>query len=250
MRRKIVIGNWKLNGTSAFTTELLGSLKSGWSGVHAAEVVVCPSYLHLWQAYQELGNSNVVLGAQDVSRFEGGAYTGDVSAEMLSDIECQYVIVGHSERRLYYRETNAAVARKFEALQKARLTPILCVGETLRERERGVTNDVIGRQLDAVISYCGIESLAHAVIGYEPVWAIGTGMTATPEQAQDVHEFIRSELGATGKVTRIIYGGSVSPVTASDLFAMPDIDGALVGGASLKAQNFLDICRAAELSIG
>ena len=246
-RRRIVIGNWKMHGSTAMTVELLASLRRLWTGVHAAEVVICPTHVHLEQAFAELGDSNILLGAQDVSRFEEGAYTGDVSAAMLHDVGCQYALVGHSERRRYYRETNAMVARKFEALQQARLTPVLCVGETLRERERGVTQSVIGRQLDAIVSCCGMEALAQAVIGYEPVWAIGTGLAATPEQAQAVHEFIRSELGTLGAQVRIIYGGSVTAVSAADLFEMPDIDGALVGGASLKAHDFYEICQAAEI---
>lgn len=246
MRRNIVIGNWKLHGTHAFVSELLRTLINGWVGVHRAEVVVCPAFVHLGQAYTELVHSNIALGGQDVSAFEEGAYTGDVSAEMLHDVGCHYALVGHSERRRYHQESNELIAKKFEAAQKAHLLPILCVGETEQERTAGRTFDVVAEQLDAVISRCGLPSLARAIIGYEPVWAIGTGKVATPELAQEVHQFIRGRLGEVGEHTRIIYGGSVSAESAPKLFAQSDIDGALVGGASLKANDFLQICRAAE----
>lgn len=246
MRRQIVIGNWKLHGTQPFVSKLLHRLVGGWIGVHRAEVVVCPAFVHLELAYRELAHSNIGLGAQDVSHFVEGAYTGDVSAEMLHDVGCHYVIVGHSERRRYHNETDAEIAKKFEAAQNARMVPILCVGESIEAREDGVALDVIGRQIAAVAEVCGKENLARAVVAYEPLWAVGTGKTATPEQAQEVHQFIRAKLGDVGVLTRIIYGGSVNPLNARTLFSMPDIDGALVGGAALKAQDFLEICRAAE----
>lgn len=247
MRRQIVIGNWKLHGTQLFVTDLLQKLVAGWVGVHRAEVVVCPSFVHVDLAYGLLAHSNIGLGSQDVSHFEEGAFTGDVSAAMLHDIGCHYVIVGHSERRRYYGETNKLVAKKFAAVQKAKLIPILCVGESAEEREKGVAIKVIDDQINAVADVCGREHLARAIIAYEPVWAVGSGKTATPEQAQEVHKFIRGELGQYGALTRIVYGGSVTPLNARSLFEMADIDGALVGGAALKAKDFLEICQAAEL---
>lgn len=246
MRRQIVIGNWKLHGDQQFVAELLRELMNGWIGVHQAEVVVCPSFVHMDLAGRTLGHSNIMLGAQDVSHFAEGAYTGDVSASMLHDLGCHYAIVGHSERRRHYGETNELVAKKFQAAQDARLVPILCVGESAKEREQGITLEVIGRQLQAVADYCGAERIARGVIAYEPLWAVGTGKIASPEQAQEVHEFIRRGLGPAGVITRIVYGGSVTPSNAQSMFAMPDIDGALVGGAALRASDFLEICRAAE----
>ncbi len=248
MRRQIVIGNWKLHGSQSIVSRLLHELVRGWVGVHKAEVVVCPAFAHLSQAYTELIRSNIALGAQDVSRFASGAYTGDVSAEMLHDLGCRYVIVGHSERRRYHAESDEEVARKFEAAQSARLVPVLCVGESSDARQRGEALQVIGRQIRAVIDYCGPGSLSRAVVAYEPLWAVGSGVHATPEQAAEVHQFIRRELGAAGGMTRIVYGGSVNPVNAQDFFSEPDIDGVLVGAAALVARDFLQICRAAELS--
>ncbi len=247
MRRQIVIGNWKLHGNQLFVSDLLQNLVAGWVGVHRAEVVVCPSYVHVDMAYGLLAHSNIVLGAQDASHFVEGAYTGDVSAEMLHDLGCHYVIVGHSERRRYYKESNEAVAKKFEAVQNARLVPILCVGETAEERANGKAVEVIDGQINAIVRRSGCEQLARAIIAYEPIWAVGSGRTATPEQAQEIHGFIRSELGQFGALTRIVYGGSVTPLNAKSLFSMPDIDGALVGAAALKARDFLEICQAAEL---
>lgn len=246
MRRPIVIGNWKLHGDQQFVSGLLHELMAGWIGVHRAEVVICPSYIHVDMACRALGHSNIGLGAQDVSPFVEGAYTGEVSAVMLHDLGCQYAIIGHSERRRWYGETNELIARKFESAQEARLVPILCVGESAKEREQGITLDVIDRQIKAVADYCSYERIARGVIAYEPLWAVGTGKIASPQQAQQVHEFIRDRLGAAGVVTRIVYGGSVTPQNARAMFEMPDIDGALVGGAALRANDFLEICRAAE----
>lgn len=246
-RRSIIIANWKLNGTQAFVGGLLEGISEQWAGVHHAEVVVCPAYVHLPQAANEhLVRSNVALGSQDCSQFEEGAYTGDVSAEMLHDVGCEYVIVGHSERRRFYDETDAQVARKFDLVHKAMMTPILCVGETPEQRAAGETLEVIKRQVGAVLDYCSIDKLARCVVAYEPLWAVGTGVTATPEQAQDVHEFIRSLLTPVGQAVRVVYGGSVKPDNAEALFAKPDIDGALVGAAALNADSFIQICRAAE----
>jgi len=215
----------------------------------AAEVAVCVPYPYLDQAHKVLDGSNVAWGAQDVSEHEKGAYTGEVSVSMLADFGCRYAIVGHSERRSYYGDTDEIVAAKFETAQKGGLIPILCVGETLDEREKNITTDVVTRQLDAVISRCGIASFAKAVVAYEPVWAIGTGRTASPEQAQEVHAMIRARIArddaqiAAG--LRIQYGGSMKPNNAKELMAQPDIDGGLIGGAALVAADFIAICAAA-----
>lgn len=246
MRRQIVIGNWKMNGDSRFNQQLLKGLTSAWTGVHQAEVAVCVPYPYLIAAAQQLENSNIGLGAQDLSQHANGAYTGDVSASMLIDTGCRYVIVGHSERREYHRESSELVAQKFKVAYENGLTPVLCVGETLEEREAEKTFNVVGGQLHKVVNLCGLEGLAKGIVAYEPVWAIGTGKSATPQMAQDVHSYIREVLGPEGDQIRILYGGSVKPDTAEELFKQKDIDGALVGGASLKAEDFVAICRAAE----
>ncbi len=246
MRRPIVIGNWKMNGGTEFTQTLLKSLAEMWSGVHKAEVAVCPPYPYLALTSQILQNTNVSWGAQDVSVYKSGAYTGEVAADMLVDFGCKYAIVGHSERREYHAESSELVAKKFQAAVERSMTPVLCVGESLEEREKDKTFDVIGHQLMKVIDHCGLDVVAKGIIAYEPIWAIGTGKSATPEIAQDVHSYIREVLGPEGDQIRILYGGSVKPETAEGLFEQKDIDGALVGGASLKAQDFIDICRAAE----
>lgn len=246
MRRKIVIGNWKMNGDSQFTSELLTALSEAWSGVHKAEVAVCPPYPYLGQAASLLEHTNIGFGAQDVSVNENGAYTGEVSATMLTDVGCQYVLVGHSERREYHNESSELVAKKFEVALKNQMIPVLCVGESLEEREQGKTYDVVGGQLLKVVEQVGLEGMAKGIVAYEPIWAIGTGKTATPEMAQDVHAYIREALGPEGDSIRILYGGSVKPDSAEGLFSQKDIDGALVGGASLKSDDFVGICRAAE----
>lgn len=248
MRKKLVAGNWKMHGSLAVNAVLLDAVRGGAANL-AAEVAVCVPYPYLHQARAALDGTPVAWGAQDVSEHAQGAYTGEVSAAMLADFACRYAIVGHSERRSYYGDTDALVAAKFEAAQAAGLTPILCVGETLEERERNVTADVVARQMDAVVSRCGVASLAQAVVAYEPVWAIGTGRTATPEQAQEVHALIRRRVaGADSGVAdglRILYGGSMKPGNAKELMAQPDIDGGLIGGAALVAADFLAICAAA-----
>ncbi|WP_096086081.1 triose-phosphate isomerase [Agaribacterium haliotis] len=246
MRRPTVIGNWKMNASFAQTADLLAGLSEGWTGVHQAEVAVCPPYPYLAKAAELLEQSNIAFGAQDLSQHASGAYTGQVSADMLLDLGCKYVLVGHSERREYQGETDTLIAEKFEAAAKKGLVPVLCVGETLEEREAEKTFDVVGRQLRAVIERVGLEGVAKGVVAYEPVWAIGTGRSATPEMAQEVHAYIREVLGPEGEHTAVLYGGSVKPESAAALFAQQDIDGALVGGASLKAEDFLAICRAAE----
>lgn len=248
MRRPMVAGNWKLNGSKTSIEELLKGILSGINAVTTAEVVVCPTYVHLPLVCERLQGGSVGVGAQDVSDEESGAYTGEVSASMLAEIGCKFVIVGHSERRSIYGESDEFTARKFAAARKQGLTPILCIGELLEEREQGVTEQVVGRQLDAVLELEGVGSLADAVIAYEPVWAIGTGKTASPEQAQEVHQFIRRKVAEQDATiadnVRILYGGSVKGSNAGELFQKPDIDGGLIGGASLQADDFLAICRA------
>ncbi|WP_460239249.1 triose-phosphate isomerase [Aurantivibrio plasticivorans] len=248
MRRPLVVGNWKMNGNKRSVAELLEGLLAQWQGMHQAEVAVCAPYVFLSQVERQLQESNIHFGSQDVSEKLDGAFTGDISAAMLVDMYCHFVIVGHSERREYHKESDQLVAQKFAAAQEAKMTPILCVGETLAERDADETLAVIGRQLSAVKELVGRENLGRAVIAYEPVWAIGTGRTATPEQAEDVHRFIREQLGDFGARTRILYGGSVKPDSAEALFKQPNIDGGLIGGASLKADDFIAICKAADLA--
>ena len=249
MRIKIVAGNWKMNGNLATNQALLSSLVEGLSRVAGVKVAVCVPFPYLAQVQQSLSGSGIAWGAQNLSQFDAGAYTGEVSGAMLVDFGCRYAIVGHSERRTLFGETNGIVAQKYEAAQKAGLTPILCVGETLAQREAGETEKVVGAQLDAVLERSGALTFAHAVIAYEPVWAIGTGKTATPEQAQGVHAYIRTRLAghdaAIAENVQILYGGSVKGANAAQLFGMPDIDGGLIGGASLDANEMSTICRAA-----
>ncbi len=249
MRRPIVAGNWKMHGTRSENARLIEEIISRYPDEPAAECIVCPPYVYLQEVGRLLRDSAMLLGAQDVCADTHGAFTGEVSATMLKDVGCQCVIVGHSERRLIYREGDQLVARKFAAAQAKGLVPILCVGEQLAERETGRTGEVVARQLDAVLELCGVQTLTGAVIAYEPVWAIGTGRNATPEQAQEVHAFIRDRIAARdatiAAATRILYGGSVKASNAAELFAMPDVDGGLIGGASLKADEFLAILAAA-----
>ncbi len=239
-----------MNGRQASVEQLIAGLRRGAAGVKDIDIAVCPTCVHVGLAVAGLAGSGIAVGAQDAALVESdGAYTGDVSAAMLADLGCAYVIVGHSERRAMHGETDEVVARKFAAVQRAGLCPILCVGETLEEREQGITESVVARQLDAVLAEAGIKAFERALIAYEPVWAIGTGRTATPQQAQEVHAFIRARLAAhdpaVASRARIQYGGSMKPDNAVELMAMPDIDGGLIGGASLKAEDFLSICRAA-----
>ena len=246
MRKKLVAGNWKMHGSLAENAALLAALKPALAGI---EAVVCVPFPYLAQAQAELAGSSIAWGAQNLSEQAKGAFTGEVSAAMLLEFGCKYVIVGHSERRSLYGESDALVANKYQAAQAAGLIPILCVGESLAERESGVTEAVVSRQLDAVIEAAGVASLAHAVVAYEPVWAIGTGKTASPEQAQAVHAFIRTKIAALDAEVAdqlvIQYGGSVKAANASELMVQPDIDGGLIGGASLVAEDFVAICRAA-----
>ena len=249
MRKPLVAGNWKMHGSRAENAHLLSTLLDLLKPEARAEVLVCPPFVYLWETGRLLKDSDVALGAQSVCAEALGAFTGEVSGAMLRDVGCRYVLVGHSERRQLYGESDALVARKFMAAQAQGLIPVLCVGETLEEREGGRTDEVVARQLDAVLSVSGVAAFARAVIAYEPVWAIGTGRTASPEQAQEVHAMIRARVaaldGTIGVSVRILYGGSVKASNARDLFAMPDIDGGLVGGASLKADEFARICAAA-----
>jgi triosephosphate isomerase len=250
MRQPLVAGNWKMNGSRDGVRELLQGIKAGIGQVARAEVVVCPPYIFIPEAEAQLAGSPIAWGGQNLSTEGAGAFTGEVSAAMLLDYGCKYVIVGHSERRTLYGESDALVAKKFAVARAAGLVPILCVGETLEEREQGVTEMVISRQLDAVLELEGVEALASAVVAYEPVWAIGTGKTASPEQAQEVHAFIRAHVaalnGEVGAGLRILYGGSMKPENAAELQAQPDIDGGLIGGAALKAADFLAICAASN----
>jgi triosephosphate isomerase (TIM) len=250
MRGKLVVGNWKMNGSLASNQALLDALVPALAALDRAGFAVCVPYPYLDQVKGLIAGSRLAWGAQDVSEFDDGPYTGEVSATMLAEFGCRYVIVGHSERRSLFGDASAVVALKFAAAQKAGLTPILCVGETLAERDSGATEATVGEQLDAVIEKAGVDALARAVLAYEPVWAIGTGRTATPEQAQAVHAFLRARVaGRSGELAdglTILYGGSVKGSNAAQLFAMPDIDGGLIGGASLVAGEFAAICAAAH----
>jgi triosephosphate isomerase len=248
MRRKLIAGNWKMNGSLAGNTALLNDIKVG-LGKPACDVAVCVPAPYLAQCQSLLIGDLVALGAQDVSMYECGAYTGEVAAAMLRDLGCKYVIVGHSERRAYHGESDEAVAKKVLAALKEDLVPIVCVGETLSEREAGRTNAVVERQVEAVLAALGMDDICKIVVAYEPVWAIGTGKTATPAMAQEVHAMIRVRLAAknadAATMVPVLYGGSMRPENAKELLAMPDIDGGLIGGASLRAADFLAIIRAA-----
>jgi triosephosphate isomerase (TIM) len=247
MRGKLVVGNWKMNGTLAANAALLGTIAEGWSEATEQQgraIAVCVPYPYLVQAHAALSSTPVAWGAQDVSEHAAGAYTGEVSAGMLAEFGCRYVIVGHSERRQYFCDADGTVAAKAKAALAAGLVPIACVGETAAERDAGATETVVLRQLDAVLEAVGRDA-ARMVVAYEPVWAIGTGRTATPEQAQAVHATLRARLAQAGAGDiALLYGGSVKADNAGALFAMPDIDGGLIGGASLKAGEFLAIARA------
>jgi triosephosphate isomerase (TIM) len=249
MRKPLVAGNWKMHGSRADNAALIRSLLDRLPAQGAAEVMVCPPFVYLLETSRMLKDSDVALGAQSLCAEAQGAFTGEVSGAMLRDVGCRYVLVGHSERRQVYGEDDSLVARKFVAAQASGLVPVLCVGETLEEREGGRTAEVVLRQLDAVLAVSGAGAFGEAVIAYEPVWAIGTGRNATPEQAQEVHAMIRGRVAALdakiGASVRILYGGSVKAANARELFAMVDIDGGLVGGASLKADEFAQICAAA-----
>lgn len=246
-RKKIVAGNWKMNGSLERNADLLRAVVSGSAAV-ACDVVVLPPFPYIAQAQELLAATSVFLGAQNVSEHVSGAFTGEVAAGMLQELGCRYVLVGHSERRALFAEGDELVAAKFMAVRAVGMIPILCVGESLAEREAGQAEAVVIRQLEAVLSRAGYGSLTDAVLAYEPVWAIGTGVTASPDQAQEMHAAIRRFVAARdadlANGMRILYGGSLKPENVRDLFAQPDIDGGLVGGASLQAEDFLAICRA------
>ena len=250
MRARLVVGNWKMHGNLVTNAHLLDSLKVALKPSENLGYAICAPYPYLAQVSSALSGSQVAWGAQDVSEHDAGAYTGEVSGAMLREFGCRFAIVGHSERRNLYCEDDRKVAAKFTAAQRAGLKPILCVGETLEQRERGETECVVERQLDAVLAAAGLAAFENATLAYEPVWAIGTGRNATPREAQGVHAFIRARFAARDKElarrVTILYGGSVKPGNAKELFAMPDVDGGLIGGASLVSDDFIAICSAAR----
>ena len=249
MRQKLVVGNWKMNGSLQANQSLLKELSAGITDACGVAVAVCVPFPYLAQAQALLAKTSLAWGAQNLSEKDSGAFTGEVAASMLRDFACRYVLVGHSERRTLYGENNALVAEKFAVALAGGLQPILCVGETLAERETGKTGEVVAKQVAAAIDRAGIAAFSKAIVAYEPVWAIGTGKTASSAQAQEVHAAIRAQVArADVKVAeglQILYGGSVKPSNAAELFGMPDIDGGLIGGASLVASDFLAICQAA-----
>lgn len=249
MRKKLVAGNWKMHGNFQTNTALLDGLLGAVEALDC-EILVCVPFPYLAQAAARLSGSRVALGAQNVSEHAAGAYTGEVAASMLVELGCSYVIVGHSERRTLYGENDAVIAAKCDAVLQAGMRPLLCVGESLAEREAGLTKAVVARQLAAAVDRLGVTAFERVVVAYEPVWAIGTGVTATPLQAQGVHAAIRAQIAAVDPVVAnrlsILYGGSVKPQSAVELFSQPDIDGGLIGGAALIVDDFLAICRAAS----
>ena len=251
MRRSLVAGNWKMNGSVAMTDDLLTGLKEGIvQSLPDVDVVVCPPFLYIPLAVQMLAGSTIKVGAQNLDIHKPGAYTGEIAAEMLREQRCGYVIVGHSERRALYGESSDLVAQKVKAAMAAELKPIVCVGETLEERERGDTSRVVREQLMSVLDLNGVDIFPFAIVAYEPVWAIGTGRSASPDQAQEVHALIRESIAelnpGVADQTRLLYGGSVKPENAQGIFSSPDIDGGLIGGAALVASDFLAICASME----
>ncbi len=251
MRRSLVAGNWKMNGTLESVRALTSGILAEFDKLAAIDVAVCPPSIFIPAVSALAAGGGLALGAQDISEYEAGAYTGEVSGAMLNDYNCKYTIIGHSERRHVFGESDDRVSAKFSMAHAAGIHPIVCVGELIEQRRAGTTEAVVGAQLDAVLDVADVESLRQTTIAYEPVWAIGTGETATPEQAQAVHEFIRARVAARDQATaanmRLLYGGSVKPDNAAELFAMPDVDGGLIGGAALNAGDFLAICNAAVM---
>ena len=249
MRHPLVMGNWKLNGSTTLVNDLIAALRTELSTVEGCGVAIAPPEVYLSQAKHALSGSHITLGAQNVDTNLSGAFTGEISADMLKDVGAQYIIIGHSERRTYHKESDEFIAKKFGVLKETGLIPVLCIGETEAENEAGQTEAVCAKQLDAVLNTLGAKAFLGAVIAYEPVWAIGTGKSATPAQAQAVHKFIRDHVAkhdaAVAEQVIIQYGGSVNAGNAAELFTQPDIDGALVGGASLKADAFAVIVKAA-----
>ena len=249
MRRTLIAGNWKMNGSSSSIEALINGLKDGLSEVTNADMAVCPPSIYLPLVKDLIGDAAIALGSQNVCDQESGAFTGEIAPSMLKEFNCQYALVGHSERRSLYGESDELVASRFAMARNSGLIPVLCIGETLEEREAGITEQVVSRQLDAVIVAQGIKAIADSVIAYEPVWAIGTGKTASPEQAQEVHAYIRNKLSAldaaVAEKVQILYGGSMNAANAKELLSQPDIDGGLIGGASLRPADFLAIGKSA-----
>jgi len=243
MRKPLIAGNWKMHGSTESARQLAADLANNQSLFAGTEMVVFPPSVYLAAVAEVVAESNIAVGGQNLSPFLQGAHTGEIAASMLTDVNCKYVLVGHSERRTEFAESNETVAEKFKVAQQQGLIPVLCVGESLSQRQQGITLAVVREQLAAVQDSVGIEQLCQGVIAYEPIWAIGTGEVATPEQAQAVHAGIREQLGNAGIATRLLYGGSVKSSNAAELFAQPDIDGGLVGGASLQADEFLKIAQ-------
>ncbi len=250
MIKPLVAGNWKMHGSTEKASNLAAQLAEQWGDNLAVEMVLFPPFVHLSAVKAAVANTGIAVGAQNISQHSSGAYTGEISGAMLVDQGCDYVLVGHSERRELFSESNQTVAEKFKAAQDVGLTPILCVGESLQQRQQEQTLDVVAAQIAAVIDCVGLSNVCRAVIAYEPVWAIGTGLTASPAQAQEVHQAIRAHVAAVApeqaRGLKILYGGSVTAASAEELFAQADIDGGLVGGASLQADSFLAIGQAAK----
>ena len=246
MGKPLIAGNWKMHGTVESARKLATQLSQHSFQDADAEMIVFPPLLHISAVSDILADSGISIGAQNVSQYSNGAYTGEVSAEMLLDQGCKYVLVGHSERRAVFGESDQTVAEKFRAAQNAGLIPILCVGESFSQRQQDATLEVVAKQISAVIDLVGLDKVCQSVIAYEPVWAIGTGETASPEQAQEVHAAIRIQLGKAGQSTTLLYGGSVNKGNAAELFKQPDINGGLVGGASLEADEFMNIAQLVE----
>ncbi len=250
MRTPLVAGNWKMNGSKESIKELINGVVDGAKSLTGVEVAVCPPFIYIADVTAAVAGSNVDVGSQDACTDLKGAFTGETSIEMIKDFGCKYAIVGHSERRTLYGESDEIVAQKYTVVKKAGVTPIFCIGETLQEREQGITEEVCARQIDAVFTAEGDDAFAGSVIAYEPVWAIGTGKTASPEEAQAVHAFIRQHLAKrnadVADKVQILYGGSMNPANAKELMGQSDIDGGLIGGASLKAEDFLAVCQAGQ----
>jgi triosephosphate isomerase len=246
MFKSLIVGNWKMHGTAETAANLASQLAEQWNANDSVEMIIFPPFIHIPAVATVVAKSAVSIGAQNVSEYPAGAYTGETSAEMLVDQGCKYALVGHSERRAMLNESSETVAEKFIAAQNAGLIPILCVGESLQQRQENQTVEVVSGQISAVVDRAGLQNVCRAVIAYEPVWAVGTGETATPDQAQQVHSAIRAQLGEAGKSTPLLYGGSVKAANAAELFAQPDINGGLVGGASLEANEFLNIAKLIE----
>ena len=249
MRRTLIAGNWKMNGSLSSIEELINGIKDGLADVTNADMAVCPPAVYISKVNELIGDANIGLGSQNVCDQESGAFTGELAPSMLKEFNCSYAIIGHSERRSLYGESDELVASRFAMAVQSGITPLFCIGETLEERESGIMEDVVSRQLDAVIDTQGIDAIGQCVIAYEPVWAIGTGVTASPEQAQAVHAFIRAKLAAmsaeVAEKVQILYGGSMNAGNAKELLSQTDIDGGLIGGAALKAGDFLAIGKSA-----